>query len=388
MLGGGIALRALGLLVVAGELGPRRQGEVALAQAVALVGGAVANCGLDVGLVRAAAMPSERRAAAGVFWTHGALVTTVTAAVVGGLALAGEGTGAVAAGLVALVGMVATRLAAGCALGEGRERWYALLMLAPAVGFAAAAVALAATGTLTTSRALAAFALAPVASAALLLPFVAGWLPPAIVRRPWAAGPYRTGFAAFPGALATTANARLDQIVIAILLPRADLGLYSVAVAASELTTLPGQAAGNVVLAQASAGRLAERRAVTRAAVETAVLAALAVPAYIALVETVLSRYDDSLDLFLVLLPGAAALSVGRVLAAYVAGHGRVWATSRIALVAAGLTLVLDLALIPAIGVTGAAIASSLAYAASAVLLYAATREIDPGEIGSAESRR
>lgn len=381
MLGGGIALRALALLVLAGELGPRRQGEVALAQAIALVGGAVANCGLDVGLVRAAAVPAERRAAAGVFWTHSAAVTVVAALVVASLAAAGQGSGAVSAGVAALAGTVVTRLAAGCALGEGRERAYALLMLAPAAAFAAAVVALAATGEATTHRALAAFALAPVVSAALLLPFVARWLPLGLVRRPWEAGPYRTGFAAFPGALATTANARLDQIVIAILLPRADLGLYSVAVAASELTTLPGQAAGNVVLAQASAGRLGERRAVTRAAVETAVLAALAVPAYIALVETVLSRYDDSLDLFLVLLPGAAALSTGRVIAAYVAGRGRVWATSRIALAAAVLTLVLDLALIPTVGVSGAAIASSLAYAAAAVMLYGAAREIDPGPL-------
>jgi len=235
-------------------------------------------------------------------------------------------------------------------------------------------------GELTRHRALAAFALAPLASAALLLPFVARWLRPALVRRPLRTEPYRTGFAAFPGAVAYTANARLDQLVIAVLLPRADLGLYSVAVAASELTTLPGQAAGNVVLAQASAGRIAERRAVTRAAAETAVLVACAVPAFILLVEALLPRYHDSLALFLVLLPGAAALSTGRVIAAYVAGRGRVWVTSRIAIVAAVGTLVLDLALIPTVGVMGAAVASSVAYAAAAVLLYRAARELDSPE--------
>jgi O-antigen/teichoic acid export membrane protein len=374
-----VALRALALLVVAAELGPSRQGEVALAQAIALVGGAVANCGLEVGLVRAAAVPDKRPAAAAVFWTHSALVAAATAVLVGVLAVAGAGTGAVAAGLVGLAGTVVTRLAAGCALGEGRERPYALLMLAPAVGFAAAVVVLAALDALTTQRALAAFAFSPVASAAVLIPFVAGWLPPSLVRRPWRAEPYRTGFAAFPGALAYTANARLDQLVIAVMLPRADLGLYSVAVAASELTTLPGQAAGNVVLAQASAGRLEERRAVTRAAAETAVLVACAVPAFIALVEIALPRYDDSLALFLVLLPGAAALSTGRVIAAYLAGRGRVWATSRIAIAAAVATLVLDLALIPTVGVMGAAVASSVAYAAAAALLYRAARELDAG---------
>jgi O-antigen/teichoic acid export membrane protein len=224
-----------------------------------------------------------------------------------------------------------------------------------------------------------------VASAIVLLPFVARWLPPSLLRRPWRAEPYRTGLVAFPGALAYTANSRLDQLVIAVLLPRSDLGLYSVAVAASELTTLPGQATGNVVLAQASAGRLEERRRVTRAAVETAVLVACAVPAFILLVKAVLPRYDDSLALFLVLLPGAAALSTGRVIAAYLAGRGRVWATSRIALVTAAATLVLDLALIPSVGVMGAAVASSVAYAAAAVLLYGAARDLDP-EPGRAES--
>ena len=378
VIGGGVALRALALIVVAGELGPRRQGEVALAQAIALVGGAVANFGLEVGLVRAAAMPAQRRAAAAVFWTHSALVAAATAVVVAVLAIAGAGTGAVAAGLVGLAGTVVTRLAAGCALGEGRERSYALLMLLPAAGFAAAAVVLASLDALTTHRALAAFALSPLVAAGALLPFVARWLPPSLARRPWREEPYRTGLAAFPGALAYTANSRLDQLVIAVLLPRADLGLYSVAVAASELTTLPGQAAGNVVLAQASAGRLEERGRVTRAAAETAVLVALAVPAFVALVESVLPRYDDSLPLFLVLLPGAAALSTGRVIAAYLAGRGRVWATSRIALVTAGATLVLDVALIPTVGVMGAAIASSLAYAAAAALLFAAARELEP----------
>jgi O-antigen/teichoic acid export membrane protein len=378
VIGGGVALRAVGLLVVAAELGPRRQGVVALAQAIALVGGAVANCGLEIGLVRSAAVPAQRPAAAAAFWTHSALLAAATAPLVAVLAIAGAGTGAVAAGLVGLAGTVVTRLAAGCALGEGRERSYALLMLGPPVGFAAAVVALAALDALTTQRALAAFALSPLAAAALLLPFVAAWLPPSLARRPWRTEPYRTGFAAFPGALAYTANARLDQLVIAVLLPRADLGLYSVAVAASELTTLPGQAAGNVVLAQASAGRLEERRTVTRAAAETAILVACSVPAFVLLVETVLSRYEDSLALFLVLLPGAVALSTGRVIAAYVAGRGRVWATSRIAMVAAIGTLVLDLALIPTVGVMGAAIASSLAYAAAAVLLYRAARDLDP----------
>lgn len=375
---GVVGLRAVALLVIAGELGPRRQGEVALAQAIALVGGAVANCGLEVSLVRSSAVPELRPGAAGAFWTHALLLTLATSVAVAALALAGDGTGAVAAGLVALAGTVVTRLAAGCALGEERARSYALLMLTPAVAFLAAVVVLAAAGSLTTRAALAVLAVAPVAAALVLLPFVARWLRPSLLKRPWRAEPYRTGFAAFPGALAHTTSARLDQLVIAVFLPRSDLGLYSVAVAASELTTLPAEATGNVVLAHASAGRLEGRRTVTRAAAETAVLAAAAVPAYILFVKAVLPRYEDSLPLFLVLLPGAAALATGRVLAAYLAGLGRVWATSRIALITAAATVALDLALIPSAGVVGAAVASSLAYAMAAVLLLRAGREAEP----------
>ncbi|MFL5779680.1 MAG: lipopolysaccharide biosynthesis protein [Thermoleophilaceae bacterium] len=372
-----VGLRAIAILVIAGELGPRRQGEVALAQAIAVVGGALASCGLEVSLVRSSAIAELRPAAAGAFWTHAALVTLATSVAVAALAAAGAGTGAVAAGLVGLAGTLVTRLAAGCALGQERRRAYALLMVVPAFAFLAAVVVLAASGSLTTRAALAAFALAPVGAALALLPLVARWLPPSLLRRPWLAEPYRTGLAAFPGALAHTTNARLDQLVIAIFLPRSDLGLYSVAVASSELTTLPAEATGNVVLAHASAGRIEGRRTVTRAAAEAAVLAALAVPAYVLFVKTALPRYEDSLPLFLVLLPGAAALATGRVLAAYVAGRGRVWATSRVALITAAATLALDLALIPSVGVVGAAVASSLAYALSAALLLRAARDAD-----------
>jgi O-antigen/teichoic acid export membrane protein len=80
------------------------------------------------------------------------------------------------------------------------------------------------------------------------------------------------------------------------------------------------------------------------------------------------SKFSDSLQPFLLLLPGVTGFSLVTVLAAHIAGCGR----PSINLVAAGVALVvtlsLDLMLIPRIGVPGAAIASSASYLTSAVV--------------------
>ena len=368
-----LGCRAGSMLFLAATLGPTGQGEVALAQVVALVGMTIVAVGLDNALTRSTAIERLRGEAHAVLWLHAAAVAALALVAAGVLRLAAPGLDAVQAGVVAAGALLFPRLAAACALGEGRERAYAWLSIAPYAAFVVAIVALEAAGELSSGSALAALAITSVGVAAISVPAVAGWARAAPRRALRAFETYRMAVHLWPGHLAQLGNYRLDQLLIAALLPRADLGLYSLAVASSEAAALPGQAAANLIFPRAST--TAEiRRATVRAAAVTGGIVLLAVVPYFVLVEVLLPDYDDSLLPFVVLVPGAAAVAVSKVLAAFVAARGGAAATSRIAITVLAVTIVADLALIPPFELVGAAVASSVAYFCSAALMYRAFR--------------
>jgi O-antigen/teichoic acid export membrane protein len=73
----------------------------------------------------------------------------------------------------------------------------------------------------------------------------------------------------------------------------------------------------------------------------------------------------------LLLMPGVIAASAGRVLGSYLFSQGRVIYNTYATFIALGVTLALDLVLIPTLKIEGAAIASSIAYVVSlAATLY------------------
>jgi len=65
------------------------------------------------------------------------------------------------------------------------------------------------------------------------------------------------------------------------------------------------------------------------------------------------------------LLPGVLILTLGKVIAPYVCNRGRPAVATYISLGALGLTVLLNLLLIPLLGIAGSAIASSISYAAN-----------------------
>jgi O-antigen/teichoic acid export membrane protein len=86
----------------------------------------------------------------------------------------------------------------------------------------------------------------------------------------------------------------------------------------------------------------------------------------------------------LALLPGIVCLSVGKVLAGDLAGRGKPHYGTASAVCGLVMTLVLDLVLVPRIGIVGAGIASSIAYATSSsvlVLLYVRLSGNKPGTV-------
>ena len=371
-----VAFRALSLFILANSLGPAGQGEVALGYLVSTVGMTIASLGLDVALMRSAATEDLREATRATVWTHSVVVAAVAAIALAIVTAAATPLG-VAFGVMAIPPLVFMRLAASSALAEQRDRSFAAGTVAPWAVNALGLAVLSGAGELTARRALAAFVAASAASAAFSALALASWLWPRWERRDRHEA-YRTGLAIYPGMLAQLANYRLDQVVIAALLPRADLGIYSVAVAGSELGTLPAQATANALLPRESGANRRRRFRYAAMAVAAAAAVAVAIPFVIA-IELALPRYERALVPFLVLLPGAVALAASKVLAATLTAWGAPWQASRVALLTLGLTIVGTSTLIPLFGLVGAAFASSFAYAASAALLLIAVRRLtDP----------
>jgi len=78
-------------------------------------------------------------------------------------------------------------------------------------------------------------------------------------------------------------------------------------------------------------------------------------------------RFIRSVLPFEVLLAGIVSLSFPRVVTGYLSGRGKPQYTTYLSTVSLALTIILDLLLIPRLGITGAALATTIAYTASSV---------------------
>jgi len=79
--------------------------------------------------------------------------------------------------------------------------------------------------------------------------------------------------------------------------------------------------------------------------------------------------FSGAVDLGLILLPGVALLGIAGVLAATIVGHGKPAYPLYVAIVTTPLTIVLYATLIPALDANGAALASTISYTMSFLLL-------------------
>jgi O-antigen/teichoic acid export membrane protein len=86
----------------------------------------------------------------------------------------------------------------------------------------------------------------------------------------------------------------------------------------------------------------------------------------------------------LLLMPGVIAASVGRVLGSYLFSQGRVIYNTYATFIALGVTLALDLVLIPTLEIEGAAIASSIAYVVSLAVTLYWYRQVSGGSVWEA----
>ena len=167
-------------------------------------------------------------------------------------------------------------------------------------------------------------------------------------------------------------NYRLDYLILSVLTDTGTVGIYAVASKAAELFRLIPGSVGYVLEPKlAKQSPLEASQTVKRLAawvfLSNLVLLSLAFvvgPIVIPIIFT--SWSADSLMPFRILVVGLAATGVSGLISAFNLGQGRPEFTFYAVAIGLLFTISLDIMLIPAMGASGAAIASAIAYAVSA----------------------
>lgn len=194
--------------------------------------------------------------------------------------------------------------------------------------------------------------------------------------------PFRAvmGFAipTYGATLAQFLNYRLDIFVVSLFLGVRAVGLYGLAVSLAQLLWMLSNAASVVLFSRVASQVEPDQLAGLTARVCRVVVAVTAVGAVaLAVLGDPLIRrlygeaFAESVEPLLWLLPGVVLYSITNVLGAYITGIGRPRSILQVSLLGLAVTIPLDLALIPTMGVQGASIASSASYAVAAAAILA-----------------
>jgi O-antigen/teichoic acid export membrane protein len=370
------------VLVLARALGPADRGAVAYFTTVALMSGVLSAGGLREAASVFLARDPERRATIASNTLAAALVLAALAAVavcavlwaLPGLRPARLGDGEVvllAGGIlsVALVN-VAYSLSIGMALFRQQAILQPLYVWAYAV---ALAVAWLVSG-LTIASACVIWTLGQLLGGTLVLvnalartglgPFDA-----ALQRHTW-----HFGVRAWVGSLSTLLNFRFDQVIMGAISTNAALGIYAVAVNASEVELYVPQAVSSSLIPIIASTAAEERAMRTLRTFRSVVVVTTATAAVaMALGSTVLpivfgASFRGSVGPFLWLVPGGIGFVASSIFSAGLAASSSPGRSSLGPFVSLVVGIVLDFALIPGHGATGAAIAATGAFFAGGLV--------------------
>ena len=184
------------------------------------------------------------------------------------------------------------------------------------------------------------------------------------------------------GDLATFFNYRLDVFIVNFFLGPTQVGIYTLGVIVSESVWQIPQAAA-VALFPRTARTIDQgatgftclvSRQVLLLALLLGIAMALSSPFLIPLLFGM--QFSPAVAVIWWILPGTIALSLGKVMSADLAARGKPEYSSIFAFISLVVTIVLDFALIPRMGIQGAALASTAAYIVDSVLLAIALKHI------------
>jgi stage V sporulation protein B len=270
--------------------------------------------------------------------------------------------------------VAASRLASLLILASGRTRAFnvlgplgqTLLLVLTAVGFAVfGAHGLAV---------VAAYAVAqPVVLAAVL---AVAQIRPARPSWPLFVEGFRYGVYGFSANLVQVLNLRLDFFLLSALRSSSAVGIYSVATTMAELLGKVPAAASTILLpriASGAPGGHAFTARVARVVLALTLVGGVALAAFSGFAIRLLfgDAFSGAFTPLLLLLPGTALLAVASVLTSDLAGRGAPRVLLYGALIGLVVTVGGNAALIPAYGASGAALASTIAYAAGTAFVVA-----------------
>jgi O-antigen/teichoic acid export membrane protein len=191
----------------------------------------------------------------------------------------------------------------------------------------------------------------------------------------------RFGFRSVAGSAAERLQFRADAFLVNILLSVSATGVYSIASGLAETLWYLPNALGVVMFSRAvDAGADAGRIASTLARTTLAVTVVLAVPVFVLapwLVELLYGpAFREAGFALRAMLPGIIAYSVVAILSRYVVGRGNPGLGTAVLLAGLAVNVALNLLLIPRLGITGAAVASSISYFVTATFIVTAFRRL------------
>jgi O-antigen/teichoic acid export membrane protein len=182
---------------------------------------------------------------------------------------------------------------------------------------------------------------------------------------------------------------RLDLLLVPALLDMRAAGIYVIAVRMSDVVGQAATAASSLIFPQVAGQEDRRDTILTERATRIILLVVAGSALMLGLLGDFILRiafgavYGAGTGALLVLLVAMLPLSVGRVLAADLKGRGRPGLVSGAALLSVVATVAFDLALIPTLGIVGAAVASLLAYAVTAAALLLAYRSVTGGRLSA-----
>lgn len=177
--------------------------------------------------------------------------------------------------------------------------------------------------------------------------------------------------------LAQNLNLDADVLIIQAYLSNEEVGWYTVSAAVAEMLLYLPMAVGFILFPRTAgadavaAGRevaVMQRWTVTLTVLAGVVLAVIAGPLVTLMYGAAFAQATEPLR---ILIPGIVATVWLQVLGSYMMGRGHVWAIAAASGVGAALNITLNIILVPAMGITGAALASAVSYTVAGGLALA-----------------
>jgi O-antigen/teichoic acid export membrane protein len=182
------------------------------------------------------------------------------------------------------------------------------------------------------------------------------------------------GLKSYAGNLLTFFNYRLDSFLVNFYNGAAAVGLYTTSVTMAELLWyVPNAVSGALFPKVSSLDASTANRITPQACRQTLLIVLIAAIAWGGvggwlLVAFYGEPYRPAVAPFLWLIPGMIGVTVAKIISADLSGRGKPQFAAYTAGITVAITIILDLVLIPLFSISGAAIASSIAYIASGSL--------------------